>query len=112
MIRREEGRSGPPTQGMRHPPIQKFKVVAYLKSALTFVMHQFLGTWGVAMFAYYLGILTVDFMGCLIPCGLCIGYWPRHLSFRCKSCWRFILAGICPDDLNTSQWFGSGYFRA
>jgi hypothetical protein len=44
---------------------QKFEVVSYLKSALTFVMHQFLGTWGVAMFAYYLGILTVDFMGVL-----------------------------------------------
>lgn len=41
---------------------QEFKAGSRLKWGLTFVIHQFVGTWGIGIFAYYLGITTLELL--------------------------------------------------
>jgi len=40
--------------------VQEASPGSRLKWVLTFIMHQFLGTWGVGVFAYYLGTATLE----------------------------------------------------
>jgi len=47
---------------MKSPP-QKSDGESRLKSVLIFVMHQLLGTWGIALFAYFLGSSVLELFG-------------------------------------------------